>query len=259
MAVSERLAAELAAYRAQCGALGAWLEQVPTESFAAPSVLPGWDVRTLIGHLAGSKDGLQSWLATRENRTPGPPIAVADYVQAYAPAAAQITEQTIAATGDSSPGELIARLREPVELEAIADGAVIAGPRGPITAVDFARTRVLDLVVHCDDVSRSLADRDPVPLLRAALASTTRTLAELLAAQAPGRSVEVRVPPFVAVQAVAGPRHTRGTPPNVVETDPLTWLRLATGRALFRDAVAAGAVRASGSRADLTAYLPVLS
>ena len=59
------------------------------------------------------------------------------------------------------------------------------------------------------------------------------------------------MPPFVAVQAVAGPRHTRGTPPNVVETDPLTWFRLATGRQQFADAVAAGPVRASGDRADL--------
>jgi len=84
-------------------------------------------------------------------------------------------------------------------------------------------------------------------------------LAEILAAQAPGRSVEVRVPPFVAVQAIDGPRHTRGTPPNVVETDPLTWLRLATGRLAFADAVATGTVRASGTRADLTRYLPVLS
>ncbi len=115
------------------------------------------------------------------------------------------------------------------------------------------RTRVVDLVVHCDDLSRSLPDRDPVPLRRPALATAVRTLAEILAAQAPGRSVEVRVPPFVAVQAIAGPRHTRGTPPNVVETDPVTWLRLATGRADFADAVAAGAVRASGNRADLTA------
>ena len=257
--MTDKLDAEIRAYVAQCGVLADWLDALPGAAFEQRSVLPGWDVRTLIGHLAGSKDGLRSWLATRENRTPGPPVAVADYVQAYAPAAVQITEQTIAATGDSSPGELIARLREPVELEPVPDGTVIAGPRGPITAVYFARTRMLDLVVHCDDVSRSLADRDPVPLPRAGLASTTRTLAELLAAQAPGRSVEVRVPPFVAVQAIAGPRHTRGTPPNVVETDPITWLRLATGRASFRDAVAAGAVRASGSRADLTAYLPVLS
>jgi putative sterol carrier protein len=63
----------------------------------------------------------------------------------------------------------------------------------------------------------------------------------------------------LAVQAIDGPRHTRGTPPNVVETDPLTWLRLATGRLAFADAVATGTVRASGARADLTRYLPVLS
>jgi hypothetical protein len=84
-------------------------------------------------------------------------------------------------------------------------------------------------------------------------------LAEILAAQAPGRSVELRVPPFVAVQAIEGPRHTRGTPSNVVETDPLTWLRIATGRLAFAEAVGRGAVRASGSRADLSEYLPVLS
>jgi hypothetical protein len=118
---------------------------------------------------------------------------------------------------------------------------------------------LVEIAVHCDDLSRSLPDREPVPLLRPALATVTRTLAHLLAAQAPGRSVEVRVPPFVAVQAVAGPRHTRGTPPNVVETDPVTWLRLAAGRVSFATAVADGAVRASGTRADLSAYLPVLS
>ena len=86
-----------------------------------------------------------------------------------------------------------------------------------------------------------------------------RLLAEILAAQAPGRSVEVRVPPFVAVQAIDGPRHTRGTPPNVVETDPVTWLRVATGRVPFAAAVADGTVRASGNRADLSDHLPVLS
>lgn len=256
--MTDRLDAQLRAYRAQCLLLADWLDAVPVAAFGQASVLPGWEVRTVVGHVTGSKDGLQSWLSNRAPRPSGPPTGVAEYVRAYAPAAAEITEQTIAATGDAAPSELVARLREPIQVEAIADATVIAGPRGAITALDFARTRLLDLVVHCDDLSRSLAGRDPVPLQRAALASTTRTLAEVLAAQAPGRSVEVRVPPFVAVQAIAGPRHTRGTPPNVVETDPLTWLRLATGRAKFGEAVAAGAVRASGSRADLTGYLPVL-
>lgn len=80
---------------------------------------------------------------------------------------------------------------------------------------------------------------------------------DVLASRAPGRAVEVRVPPFGAVQAIEGPRHTRGTPPNVIETDPLTWVLLAAGRLAWAQAVASGAIRASGSRADLTDYLPV--
>jgi hypothetical protein len=79
----------------------------------------------------------------------------------------------------------------------------------------------------------------------------------LLERQAPGRAVEVRIPPHAAIQCVAGPRHTRGTPPNVVETDPATWILLATGRLAWADAVADGRVRASGPRADLSEYLPL--
>jgi len=88
-----------------------------------------------------------------------------------------------------------------------------------------------------------------------ALRDAVRELLSDLARRAPGRSVEVRVPPYGAVQAVAGPRHTRGTPPNVVETDPTTWVLVATGRLAWADAVADGRVRASGNRADLTGYL----
>ncbi len=93
---------------------------------------------------------------------------------------------------------------------------------------------------------------------RATLAAAVRLSLRTLAQDAPGRSVEVRVPPFAAVQCVAGPRHTRGTPPNVVETDPRTWLELATGRLEWTDAVAQDRVSASGSRADLGELLPLL-
>jgi hypothetical protein len=93
----------------------------------------------------------------------------------------------------------------------------------------------------------------PAKVLRAA----ARHLLFVLEAEVPGRSVEMRVPPVAAVQCVAGPRHTRGTPPNVIETDPLTWLRLATGRVAWGEAMAAGAVQASGARADLSEYLPL--
>jgi hypothetical protein len=89
----------------------------------------------------------------------------------------------------------------------------------------------------------------------ATLRDAVRALLTDLARRAPGRSVEVRVPPYGAVQAVAGPRHTRGTPPNVVETDPTTWVLVATGRLAWADAVADGRIRASGNRADLTDYL----
>lgn len=94
-------------------------------------------------------------------------------------------------------------------------------------------------------------------LPRAETATAVRYLLQLLAEKAPGNTVEVRVPPFGAVQVVEGPRHTRGTPPNVVETDAATWIDLATGVEAWPDAVAAGRIAASGTRADLAALLPL--
>lgn len=95
---------------------------------------------------------------------------------------------------------------------------------------------------------------------RRVLADAVRRTARALAAELPGHSVELRVPPFVAVQCVEGPRHTRGTPPNVVETDPATWLRLAAGLLTLDDALQAGLVDASGSRAtEISKGLPVVA
>jgi hypothetical protein len=93
---------------------------------------------------------------------------------------------------------------------------------------------------------------------RSLTATAVRYLLQLLAEGAPGNTVEVRVPPFGAVQAIEGPRHARGTPPNVIETDAATWLALATGRLAWPAALAAGVVAASGSRADLSDHLPIL-
>ena len=87
--------------------------------------------------------------------------------------------------------------------------------------------------------------------------TAVRTTLGWLAQANPGRSVEIRVPPQGAVQAIAGPTHTRGTPPNVVETDAATWLALVTGTLTWSDALAEGRVRASGSRADLSGLLPM--
>jgi hypothetical protein len=99
------------------------------------------------------------------------------------------------------------------------------------------------------------AGAEPV---RDALRAAVGYLLDLLAARAPGRAVEVRVPPFAAVQCVEGPRHTRGTPPNVVETDPLTWVALATGRLSWAAAERTGMLSASGQRADISGFLPLL-
>lgn len=95
-------------------------------------------------------------------------------------------------------------------------------------------------------------------LERATVATAVRHTVAELAERAPGRSVEVRVPPFAAVQCVEGPVHTRGTPPAVVETDPQTWLALAVGELGWSEGVAAGVVRVSGQRTDLSAHLPLL-
>lgn len=93
---------------------------------------------------------------------------------------------------------------------------------------------------------------------RAVLARAVRLTARALAATAPGSSVEVRIPPFVAVQCISGPRHTRGTPPNVVETDARTWLQLSTGRLDLNAAAAAGLAQLSGTRAaEIGLHLPL--
>jgi uncharacterized protein (TIGR03083 family) len=250
-----RLDALAGAVRDQATTIADWLDDVPIGEYTQPSVLTGWDIRTLLGHLVVTVSGAVDVLGTRATSAATP---VAEYVARYRPDVLDVERRTRAATADRPPAELLAALRaaDPVAAAAaVRPATVLAAPRGPIRADDWLATRAVELVVHADDLSRSLPELRPVRLERPALAAATRLLAEILAARAPGHSVELRVPPFVAVQVVAGPRHTRGTPPNVVETDPLTWLRLATGRLGWTDAP----VSASGQRADLSGYLPVLS
>jgi hypothetical protein len=91
------------------------------------------------------------------------------------------------------------------------------------------------------------------------IGEAVRLTARTLAAVAPGASVEVRIPPFVAVQCISGPEHRRGNPPNTVETDPRTWLLLATGLMAVADAAATGALKLSGSRAsEIAHWLPLV-
>jgi len=116
----------------------------------------------------------------------------------------------------------------------------------------MARARI------ADDVGRAALAAVAPGAPRDTVATAVRYTLQLLVDRAPGPTVEVRVPPFGAVQCIEGPAHTRGTPPNVVETDASTWLALATGSESWADALAAGRVSASGQRADLRAHLPLV-
>ena len=119
---------------------------------------------------------------------------------------------------------------------------------------DPAKTRAAVLAV-----ADWLRDENRPAPERSALAEAVRLTARTLASAAPGASVEVRVPPFVAVQCISGPRHTRGNPPNVVETDPRTWLLIATGLATVADAASRGLLQMSGGRApEVANLLPVV-
>lgn len=108
------------------------------------------------------------------------------------------------------------------------------------------------------DAARELASgADPVATDRDQLATAVRYTLQLLEIATPGNTVEVRVPPFGAIQCIEGPRHTRGTPPNVIEMDPLTWLAIVTGRSSWEQQVAAGAIHCSGIRASLADLVPL--
>lgn len=104
-------------------------------------------------------------------------------------------------------------------------------------------------VLGADELAAATATDD--------LRALTKHFMAVLEQRAPGHSVEVRVPPFAAVQVIPGVRHTRGTPPAVVEMDAATWVGLATGELVWSDAVASGKVRASGERTDLSVHLPL--
>lgn len=121
-------------------------------------------------------------------------------------------------------------------------------PYRPVVSPSSAKSDAVSATIEALDTAQ-LPDR-------ALLRDAVRVLLAELRRKAPGRSVEVRVPPFGAIQCVEGPTHTRGIPPNVVETDPITFVLLATGRLAWADAIRDGRVAASGARADLSRYLP---
>ncbi|WP_048759420.1 sterol carrier family protein [Corynebacterium vitaeruminis] len=127
------------------------------------------------------------------------------------------------------------------------------------SAAPWAAQRLLDRGLLCDQRAASFIEQDGArgpSLSRASLAKAVRLSVRMLAQEAPGHSVEVRVPPFVAVQCIEGPRHTRGTPPNVVEMSPEIWLGLACGMITLEQVQTH--IDLSGTRAaEIGAHLPV--
>jgi uncharacterized protein (TIGR03083 family) len=254
------LAAVAQAMSAQHAALDDIVAALPVDAFALPTRLGSWTVAELVAHIGLDMAAVPRYLG-------GPPAARAEldgpaYALACRRAAASVDERVRMMSSEARPAELRHHVHDS---RLAADAAVlVADPQfvvparlGAIGLADFLATRCLEATVHGLDLASAAAV--DTPLLREAVAVAVRLLAGALAAKAPGRSVELRVPPYAAVQAVEGPRHTRGTPPNVVETDAVTWLELATGRTTWDAAQGSGRVSASGDRADLSSYLPVLS
>ncbi len=203
------------------------VDALADEELARPGRLPGWSIADHAVHVLGAAAALAAAIAgTSPPDTDRLPAADPLRLRLHGCVAAAVAE---------------------------LDGVDLARPvmtaAGGTRLGDFLVTLALDGVVHGLDLGV-----DPA---RDALRIAVRTITGLLAARAPGRCVEVRVPPFAAIQVIEGPRHTRGTPPNVVETDPVTFVDVVVGRLSWVDAVADGRVRASGSRADLRPFLPL--
>ncbi|MEU7281226.1 sterol carrier family protein [Streptomyces sp. NPDC045431] len=250
-----------AAVLAQFGHVRDAVLTLTPEQLAQPTRLGEWTVRELAAHISMGLGSIIRGVAAPE------PASRDLELMEWAPATRKYAEDVdaaareIAGTAAVDPAGLAALYDEAGRqfadaLAAASDERLIETRFGGVRLGDFLVTRTVELVVHTDDLND--ATGLTVPFDRQALAACTRLLADALAVKAPGGSVEVRVPPYAVVQCVEGPRHTRGTPPNVVETDPLTWIRLATGRTSWQEALSAAQVRASGERADLAALLPIL-
>jgi uncharacterized protein (TIGR03083 family) len=245
---------------AECvDAVGAAVHRLSPDDLARPSVLPGWTVEELAAHLVVVADSVLHLEALPS--TAGV-LSISEYLAGYAARADRITGLTqeaaveIVDLGAAYDQRWEAALHH---LGTFAGTDKVLARRAAARTADFAATRVIELVVHADDLARSLpAESTTADVPPAAHRLVARVLLDVLAARHPGHTVEVRVPPVAAVQCLPGPRHTRGTPANVVETDQRTWVRLAAGRLDWADAVADGRVSASGQRADLSAVLPLL-
>ncbi|MCC3767474.1 maleylpyruvate isomerase family mycothiol-dependent enzyme [Streptomyces sp. UNOC14_S4] len=251
------LAKTTAAVKAQLTNIRTVVAALDEGQFGLPTRLPGWTVRELVAHIALAGAAVVN-RNLEQPPAPAQEIIAAQWPEAVTVMVGHADEMARKAAAETEPLTLIDGIAEKFAV-LTADAApdrLLAARSGAMRLDDFLATRCVELAVHTDDLAAALGTE--IPCDRHVLATACRVLADALAAQAPGGSVEVRIPPFAVVQCIEGPRHTRGTPPNVVETDARTWLRLATGRTDWAAALDEAAVAASGERADLSAHLPLL-
>lgn len=211
---------------------------------SGPTDCAGWTVEDLETHIAITARGLSRIAGSPVSGTPDGGIAEwAAQLPGLADKMDALTKGERLALADQVP-LVEAALQHPGE-------SVVEQLTGRHTLRDATVFRLIEAVVHGLDAGIAPEPR--------ALKVVVKELAGVLAQRYPGKSVEVRIPPYTAVQCVEGPRHTRGTPPNVVETDGTSFVRLAAGRERWADLVSDGRVRASGERSDLSALLPLLA
>lgn len=221
-----------------------------TSDPGAPTGCALWSVRDLHAHLTATTAGLAR-LAGPTAPTPATGqvtgvAGIAAWAAALPALAADVDAEARAGAADLAAAVTAAR----GALQGVDPERVVRQRTGNHRLADAVLFRLVEAVVHGLDLG--------VAPDRGALRLVVRALAQVLAAQVPGHSVEVRVPPYTVVQCVPGPRHTRGTPGSTVEAEPVAFVAVLTGRVPWAETVADGRLRVRGERGDLSAYLPVL-
>ncbi|GAB3623518.1 hypothetical protein GCM10027418_16010 [Mariniluteicoccus endophyticus] len=245
----------------QAGIVSALLSRLSQSDYTRLTPRPGHRVGTLVGTLIVCEADLIGALSRSTSARPG---SLADYLQGERFTRHNREDLARELAQHESGASLAEQFRSQAdELKMLLDEptvpSVVTVGHQSLRLVDLLRATTIELLLGTDDLDTALPHHD-IEWSREALATGVRALTEVIAQRHPGRSIEVRVPPFAAVQCGMGddPSHTRGTPPNVVETDARTFLRLVHDRTRFADEVAAGRLHASGTRSDLSAWFPLL-
>jgi len=247
----------LAGARAQFALLAEAVKSLGDKDFKQPTKLDGWNVAALVAHIARNGTTITDRIARGTNDAPENDVLA--YLSGMSALAADVRDRAAGIGAETKPKDLRASVVAAADAVAAVDAPFtlsIPGYNGTLSLGDFLVTRCVEGVAHGLDLKYATGVPEaPDPT---ALKVAVRILAALVERAAPGKAVEVRVPGHVAFQCLSGPKHTRGTPGNVVECDPVAFMEVASGRRTWSDAVATGSIRGSGGRADLSEWLPVI-